>query len=146
MVAVAAGCRKALVYGQVGAHMCQTFLLPCRNFISGSFQSGGALSGWRALTIEQSLMSGCGEGHEEISVAQVSRTHSISGNTGEHHLSKDLKKIKFSSEGGRQPCTLKVDKPGIQADKLFCQTFSAQSVLRVFNCSLFVKLEIFPVQ
>ena len=76
MVAFAAGCRKALVYGQVGAWVCETFLLPCRGFISGSFQSGGALSGWRSLTIEHSLMSGCGEGHEEISVAQVSRANS----------------------------------------------------------------------
>ena len=29
----------------------------------GSFQSGGALSGWRALTIERLLMSGCGQVH-----------------------------------------------------------------------------------
>ena len=42
-------------------------LPPCRNSISGfigSFQSGGALSGQRALTIECSVMSGCGQGHE----------------------------------------------------------------------------------
>ena len=42
-------------------------LSPCRVSISGflgSFQSGGALSGQRALTIECSVMSGCGQGHE----------------------------------------------------------------------------------
>ena len=39
----------------------------CRNSISdflGSFQSGGAFSGQRALTIKCSVMSGCGQGHE----------------------------------------------------------------------------------
>ena len=38
-------------------------LSPCRSTISesvGSFQSPGALAGQRALTIESSLMSGCG--------------------------------------------------------------------------------------
>ena len=42
-------------------------LSPCRGSISGflgSFQSGGAFLGWRALTIERSVMSGCGQGHE----------------------------------------------------------------------------------
>ena len=42
-------------------------LSPCRDSISGflgSFQSGGAFSGWRALTIECLVMSGCGQGHE----------------------------------------------------------------------------------
>ena len=41
--------------------------LPCMDSISGflgSFQSGGALSGRRALTVERSVMSGCGQGHE----------------------------------------------------------------------------------
>ena len=40
---------------------------PCRGTISesvGSFQSAGALAGQRTLTIESSLMSGCGKGHE----------------------------------------------------------------------------------
>ena len=31
---------------------------------SGSFQSGGAFLGWRALTTEHSEMSGCDQGHE----------------------------------------------------------------------------------
>ena len=34
--------------------------------ILGSFQSGGALSGQRAITIERSLMSGCSQGHELV--------------------------------------------------------------------------------
>ena len=40
---------------------------PCRGTISGlvgSIRSGGALAGRRALTIERSLMSGCGWGHK----------------------------------------------------------------------------------
>ena len=40
---------------------------PCRDSISGflgSFQSAGVFSGRRALTIERSVMSGCGQGHE----------------------------------------------------------------------------------
>ena len=43
----------------------KTLLLPCRGSISdilGSIQSRGALSGRRAVTIERSLMSGCGQG------------------------------------------------------------------------------------
>ena len=42
-------------------------LSPCRDSISGflgSFQSGGAFFGRRALTIERSVMSECGQGHE----------------------------------------------------------------------------------
>ena len=39
-------------------------LSPCRDSISGSFQSGETFLGWRALTIERSVMSGCGQGHE----------------------------------------------------------------------------------
>ena len=64
-------------------------LSPCRGSISdilGSFQSGGALSCWRALTIECSLMSGCGQGHEEVeeAVAQAAGlSRSRSGNIGE---------------------------------------------------------------
>ena len=34
--------------------------------ILGSFQFGGALSGWRALSIERSLMNGYGQGHEPV--------------------------------------------------------------------------------
>ena len=40
---------------------------PCRGYISGivgSFQSGGMSSGWRTLTVECLLMSGCGQGRE----------------------------------------------------------------------------------
>ena len=33
-------------------------------WLLGSFQSGGAFSGRKALTIECSVMSGCGQGHE----------------------------------------------------------------------------------
>ena len=39
----------------------------CRGYISGfsgSFQSGGAFLGRRALTIEHLVMSGCSQGHE----------------------------------------------------------------------------------
>ena len=42
-------------------------LSPCRGTISrsvGSFQSSGGFAGWRTLTIESSLMSGCSYGHE----------------------------------------------------------------------------------
>ena len=45
----------------------EPLLSPCRGTISesvGSFQSAGALAGQRALTIESSLMSECGLGHE----------------------------------------------------------------------------------
>ena len=41
--------------------------LPCRGTIFGlvgRIQSGGVLTGRRTLTIESSLMSGCGWGHE----------------------------------------------------------------------------------
>ena len=76
MPAVAAGCRKALANARWAI-----VLLSCTNgprppfhlvgapFLSdilGSFQSGGVLSGWRALTIERLLMSGCGQGHELV--------------------------------------------------------------------------------
>ena len=44
------------------------------------------------------------------------------------------------------PVTFKVDKPGIQADRLLCLVkLLAQSVLGVFNRSLSVKLGIFPI-
>ena len=35
----------------------------------GSFWSGGALAGRRALTIESSLMSGCSQGHKPTEIA-----------------------------------------------------------------------------
>ena len=41
----------------------------CKDFISGfvgSFQPGGTFSGRRALTIEHSVVSGCGQGHEPV--------------------------------------------------------------------------------
>ena len=66
------------------------FLAPRRGSICdilGSFQSGGALSGRRALTIERSLMCGCGQGHELVKDMWKEQfpglTHSRSGNTGE---------------------------------------------------------------
>ena len=69
-------------------------LSPCKGSFSdilGSFQSGGPLSGRRALTIERSLMSGCGQGHELVKDTWWKKlwlkfsglTHSRSGNTGE---------------------------------------------------------------
>ena len=71
----------------------EALLLLCRGSISeifGSFQSGGALSGRRALTIERSLMSGCGQGHELIKdmwkklwLKFPGLTRSRSGNAGE---------------------------------------------------------------
>ena len=46
----------------VGAiHFENTF---CASRRVGQLLVAGALSGWRALTIECSLMSGCGQGHE----------------------------------------------------------------------------------
>ena len=66
--------RKALV--NAGRAICllsckkqaqKMLLLPCRDSISsilGNCQSGGVFSGWRALTIERLLMSGCGKGRE----------------------------------------------------------------------------------
>ena len=71
----------------------ETLLSPCRGSISdilGSFQSGGALSGRKALTIERLLMSGCGQGPELVKVTWKKLwfkfpglTHSRSGNTSE---------------------------------------------------------------
>ena len=55
--AALAGCRRALI----GTGAQEPLLFPCRGTISGfvgSFPSAGALAGWRALTIESSLMSG----------------------------------------------------------------------------------------
>ena len=70
MAAAAAGYRKALVNAGWAIalffctngprkHSLHLVWAPFPTFL-GSFQSGGALSGWRALTIECSLMSGCG--------------------------------------------------------------------------------------
>ena len=45
----------------------KTVLSHCRGSISGflgSFQSGGAFLGRKAQTIDRSVMSGCGQGHE----------------------------------------------------------------------------------
>ena len=68
-------------------------LSPCRGSISGfldSFQSGGAFSGQRALTIERSVMSGCGQGHEpaknlrrKLWIKFLGLTPGRSGNTSE---------------------------------------------------------------
>ena len=63
----------------------KTVLSPCRDSISGflgSFQSREAFLGRKALTIELSVMSGCGQGHEPAkkplkeAVDQVSRANS----------------------------------------------------------------------
>ena len=74
---------------------CSAFLhkRACRGSISdilGSFQSRGALSGQKALTIKCSLMKGCGLGHElvkdmlkELWLKFPGLTHSRSGNMGE---------------------------------------------------------------
>ena len=74
MTAVAAGYRKglvstgwpALLVSCTNGRRKRSFSL-CRDSISGllgSFLSGGAISGRRVLTIERSVMSGCGLGHE----------------------------------------------------------------------------------
>ena len=71
MAAALAGYRIALVgTGLVISHLVSTIeaqepLLspPCKDTIFGfvgSFQSGGVFAGQRALTIESSLMTGCG--------------------------------------------------------------------------------------
>ena len=71
MAVVAAACRKALV--NAGWAIC---LLSCTNghtdsisSILGSFWSGGAFSGQRALTIE--LMSRCVQGQEPTENASI---------------------------------------------------------------------------
>ena len=58
--------------------------------IHSSLQSRGVLSGLRALTVEHSLMSGCGEGHELVKDRRkklwlkfLGLTQSRSGHTGE---------------------------------------------------------------
>ena len=66
MAAALAGYRTALVnIGWTISHLFDTHrlrntLLPTISGSVGSFQSGGVLSGWRALTNESLLMSGCG--------------------------------------------------------------------------------------
>ena len=74
MAAALAGCRKTLVSTDwTISHLVSTNRL--RNHspplvggtisgLVGSIQSGGVCAGLRALTIESSLMSGCGWGHE----------------------------------------------------------------------------------
>ena len=73
MAAVAAGYRKGLVSAGCPApplscaneHRKRSFHLVGTLFVFlGSFQSGGAFPGRRAQTIECSVMSGCGQGHE----------------------------------------------------------------------------------
>ena len=74
MAAVAAGYKKGLVSAGWPALLLsctngrrKTVLSPCRDSISGllgTFQPGGAFSCQRVLTIERSVMSGCGQGHE----------------------------------------------------------------------------------
>ena len=73
MATALASCRTALVStGWTIPHLVSTNGLrnhssPCRGTISrsvGSFQSGWAIAGGRALTIESSLMSGCSYCHE----------------------------------------------------------------------------------
>ena len=70
MVAALAGCRKALVStgwtisGLVSTNRLRNHSPPpvgaTISGLVGSIQSGGVLAGQRALTIESSLMSGCG--------------------------------------------------------------------------------------
>ena len=49
-------------------------------FFLGSFESGGAFPGRRAQTIERSVMSGCGQGHEpEKKISEGSCGSSFSG-------------------------------------------------------------------
>ena len=97
MAAVAAGSRKALVNARWAIVLLSctngprkhSFCLVGAPFLT-FYQSGGALSGQRALTIERLLMSGCGQGHElvkdmwkELWLKFPGLTHSRSGNTGE---------------------------------------------------------------
>ena len=74
MATALVSCPKALVgTGWTISHLVNTTgsgttpLSPCRGTISGlvgSILSGEACAGQTALTIESSLMSGCGYGHE----------------------------------------------------------------------------------
>ena len=62
-------------------------LSPCRDSISGSFQSGGAFSVQSALTIECLVISGCGQSHKcvkrKLWINFLGLTPGRSGNTGE---------------------------------------------------------------
>ena len=54
--------------------------LPLKDIISGtvgSFWSGGAFSGLRAMSIESSLVSGCGQGHESPEFASKKLWHLV---------------------------------------------------------------------
>ena len=46
--------------------ICFTALKKCAISTNFGHKAGGAFSGRRALTIERSLMSGCGQGHETL--------------------------------------------------------------------------------
>ena len=50
---------------------------PCISGTIGSFQSGGAFGGWRALTIESLLISMCGQCHEPPGNGQLSSATSF---------------------------------------------------------------------
>ena len=100
MAAVAAGLEKpwSMPGGPLFCFLVQmglenTPFALCRGSISdilGIFQSRGAFSSWRALTIECSLMSGCGQSHELVKdmwkklwLKFPGLTHSRSGHTGQ---------------------------------------------------------------
>ena len=113
MAAIAAGCRKALANARWAILLSCTnrprkpLLLPCRSSISdilGSFQFGGALFGRRALTIERSLMSGCGQSHELVKDMWKKLwfkfprlTRSTNGNTGEKRCDSNKTSRKYNS-------------------------------------------------
>ena len=77
IVAALASCRKALVgTGLTISHLVSqtvsgTTPLGTISGIVGSIQSGGALARRKALTIESSLMSGCGWGNEPKEIVPV---------------------------------------------------------------------------
>ena len=76
IAAVVAGCRKAFASPE-WSHL-SPFPAHFRGSVSGIvgiFQSAGAFPGWRALTIECSLVSGYGQGRELVktSVAQAAK-------------------------------------------------------------------------
>ena len=100
MAAVAAGCRKVLINARWAILLLSctnrprkhSFRLVAAPFsdILGSFQSGRALSGRRSLTIEHSLMIGCGQGYELVKdmwkklwLTFPGLIHSRSGNTSD---------------------------------------------------------------
>ena len=69
---------------------------PCRDSISGnlgSFYSRGAFSGWRALTIEHSLMSGC------VQIRTMEGIHSLINTSNKQPtVVKELSAKSLSSE------------------------------------------------